>query len=306
MNENSQKQLIQNSVLTEFAGRGIYFFPVAVSARHVHLTQKDFETLFGPGKTMTLHKDLSQAGQFACEETVEVAGPKGSIKRVRILGPARNETQVEISISDSYTLGIKPEIRMSGNIAGSPGCTLIGPAGKTAISQGVIVASRHVHMSEEQAAAYKVKEGDSVFIKIPAPRQGIMGNIVVRIAKDSVLEVHLDTDEANGNGILFGTVLEGGLGSPSPMQSGNQFSGGCGCGIGPGSVSCPCSQVQPQLRPQARRVPEKALDLVTERDISNAVLKGEKTIYCTAKGLISPAAADRAREKGITLCRLQG
>ena len=306
MNENSQKQLIQNSVLTEFAGRGIYFFPVAVSARHVHLTKKDFEALFGPGKTMTRYRDLSQTGQFACEETVEVAGPKGSIKRMRILGPARNETQVEISVSDSFALGIKPEIRMSGNISGTPGCTLIGPAGKTTISQGVIVAARHVHMSEEHAAAYGVKEGDSVFIKTPVPRQGNIGNIVVRVAKDSVLEVHLDTDEANGNGILCGTILEGGLGSPSPMQSGKQFPGGCG--IGPGS--CPCSQIQsqPQLRTQsqAQPVPEKAHDLVTERDISNAVLQGEKTIYCTAKALISPAAADRAREKGITLCRLQG
>jgi len=305
MNENSQKQLIQNSVLTEFAGRGMYFFPVAVSARHVHLAKKDFEALFGPGKTMTRYKDLSQTGQFACEETVEVVGPKGSIKRVRILGPARNETQVEISISDSYTLGIKPEIRMSGNIAGSPGCTLIGPAGKTAISQGVIVAARHVHMTEEQAAAYKVREGDSVFIKLPAPRQGIIGNIVVRIAKDSALDVHLDTDEANGNGILCGTILEGGLGSPSLTQTGERSCGGCGFGTVPGSASCPCSQIQPQVQPQMRPVPEKALDLVTERDISNAVLRGEETIYCTVKGLISPAAADRAKEKGITLCRLQ-
>jgi len=304
MNENTQKQLIQNSVLTEFAGRGIYFFPVAVSARHVHLTKKDFEALFGPGKVMTPNKDLSQPGQFACEETVEVAGPKGSIKRVRVLGPARSETQVEISVSDSFTLGIKPEIRMSGNITGTPGCTIIGPAGKTTIGQGVIVAARHAHMSEEQAAAYGVKEGGLVFIKTPAPRQGIIENIAVRVGKDFDLEVHLDTDEANGNGILRGTILEGGLGSPSPMKSGKQFSGGCGCG------ACPCSQAQPQLqqqtRPQPRPAPEKALDLVTEREISNALLRGEKTVYCTAKGLISPAAADRAREKGITLCRLQG
>jgi putative phosphotransacetylase len=302
MKENNQKQLIQNSVLTEFAGRGIYFFPVAVSARHVHLTKTDFETLFGPGKIMTRYKDLSQPGQFACEETVEVEGPKGSIKRMRVLGPVRNETQVEISISDSFTLGIKPEIRMSGNIAGTPGCTIIGPSGKTTISRGVIVAARHVHLSEEQAAAYGVKDGDSVFIKTPAPRQGIMENIAVRVGKAFDLEVHLDTDEANGNGILCGTVLEGGLGSPSLTQSGGQSCGGCGVGTVPGSASCPCSQT----RPQPRQIPEKTLDLVTERDISNAVLRGEGTIYCTAKGLISPAAADRAREKGITLCRLQG
>jgi len=300
-----RKQLVQNLVLAEFAGRGVYFFPVAVSARHVHLTKDDFEALFGPGKVMTRYKDLSQPGQFACEEMVEVAGPKGSIKRVRVLGPARNETQVEISISDSFTLGIKPEIRMSGNIAGTPGCTIIGPSGKITISRGVIVAARHVHLSEEQAVAYGLKEGDSVFIKTPAPRQGIIGNIAVRVGKDFELEIHLDTDEANGNGILCGTILEGGLGSPSPIQFGEQAakdrcSSGCGSKTVQGSVSSPCSQVRPQMWP----IPEKALNLVTERDVNNAVLRGEKTVYCTAKGFISPAAADRAREKGITLCRL--
>jgi putative phosphotransacetylase len=297
MNENARKQLIQNSVLTEFALRGIYFFPVSVSARHVHLAKKDFETLFGYGKTMTKYKDLSQPGQFACEETVEVAGPRGSIKRVRILGPVRNETQVEISVSDSYTLGVKPEIRMSGSIADTPGCTIIGPAGKITISQGVIVSARHVHLSKEQAAAYGVKDGDSVFIETPAPRQGIIGNIAVRVGKDFDLEVHLETDEANGNGILCGTILEGGVGSIPLTRLGEKCPSKCGREFGKTPLpSCPCTQVQP--------VPEKALDLVTERDISDAVLRSAKTVYCTVKGLISPAAADRAREKGITLCRL--
>jgi putative phosphotransacetylase len=298
MFKNTQKQLVQNSVLTELAGRGIYFFPVAVSVRHIHLAKKDFEILFGSGKTMTRYKDLSQPGQFACEEIVEVAGPKGSIKRVRVLGPERNETQVEISVSDSFALGIKPEIRISGDIAGTPGCTIIGPAGKITISRGVIVAARHVHLSAEQAAAYGLKEGDSVFIKTPAPRQGIIGNIAVRVGKDFQLEIHLDTDEANGNGILCGTILEGGSENPSPVQFGKQAANGncCGFGTGSGAASCPCLEVPP--------VSDSALELVTERDVSNAILRGEKTIYCTAKGLISPAAADRAKEKGITLCRL--
>ena len=293
MNKDIPKRLIRNSILTEFARQGKYFLPVAVSARHVHLSKKDFELLFGSGKTMTRHKDLSQPGQFACEETVEVAGPKGSIKKVRVLGPERNETQVEISISDSFTLGIKPEICMSGNTAGTPGCTLTGPAGKVTISCGVIVAARHIHLSEEQAAAYGVKEGDVVFVKTPAPREGALGNIAVRVGKDFDLEVHLDTDEANGNGILCGSILEAGLGNPP--SSGKQCA----------SKSCPCSKTQPAVPMASTPVSTGGLDLITERDINSAIIQGETILYCTAKGFISPAAADRAREKGIELCRLQ-
>ena len=281
MDDHPLKQLIRNTILTVFAKQGIYYFPVAVSARHVHLSKKDFETLFG-SRTMTRYKDLSQPGQFACEETVELAGPKGSIKKVRVLGPARNETQAEISVSDSFVLGIKPEIRMSGNIDGTPGCTIIGPKGTVTISRGVIVAARHIHMSEEQAAAYGVKQGDTISVKTPSPREGIIGGITVRIGKDFDLEVHLDTDEANGNGIFCGTILEAGktLGSRAHGSAGKCLNGQAETGT--------------------------ALDLVTERDITKALFRGEKIVNCTAKGIISPAAADRAKEKGITICRLHG
>jgi propanediol utilization protein len=280
MNKDAQKLLIRNTILTELAMKGMYFFPVAVSARHVHLSKKDFEILFGSGKTMTRYRDLSQPGQFACEETVEVVGPKGSIKKLTVLWPERAETQIEISISDSFVLGIKPEIRMSGDIAGTPGCTLTGPAGKLTIDRGVIVAARHVHLSEEQSAAYRLKDGDVVFIRTPAPREGIIGNIAVRVGKDFDLEVHLDTDEANGNGILCGAIFEAGFGSPRSA-----------------SLSVPAAQKPPAIN--------SALELVTERDVNAALLRGEKTLYCTAGGFISPAAADKAREKGITLCKLR-
>ena len=280
MDQGALKQLVQNTVLTAFAKRGMYFFPVAVSARHVHLSKNDFGELFGKGKTMTRHRDLSQPGQFACEETVEVTGPKGSIKKVRVLGPERNETQVEISASDSFTLGIKPEIRMSGNIAGTPGCTLTGPGGKITINSGVIVAARHVHLSEEQAAAYGVKEGGVISLKTPFPRSGIIGNIAVRTGNNFDLEVHLDTDEANGNGIFCGTILEAAGFGTSPETALKP-------GFGAGASAA-------------------ALDLITERDINKAMERGERTLYCTAKGFISPAARDRAKEKGITLCRLHG
>ncbi|MCL1927384.1 MAG: phosphate propanoyltransferase [Treponema sp.] len=283
MNEDVLKRLIQNTILREFAGRGIYYFPVAVSARHVHLSKDHFEKLFGQGKKMTRFRELSQPGQFACEETIEIAGPKGYIKKVRVLGPERSETQVEISVSDSFTLGIKPHIRMSGSIAGTPGCTITGPAGKITINQGVIVAARHVHLSTEQAVLYGVKDGDAVSIKTPSPREGIIGNIAVRVAKDFDLEVHLDTDEANGNGILCGTILEA-------------------CAMGGKSVST-VLQSYGKGSPKASGV---ALELVTENDVNKALARSEETIYYTVKGFVSPAARDRAKEKGITLCKLQG
>jgi len=279
MDEGALKQLIQNTILTSFAGKGIYYIPVAISARHVHLSRKDFEILFGAGASMTPYRDLSQPGQFASEQTVEVAGPKGSFKKVRVLGPERSATQVEISISDSFTLGIKRVIRMSGNIAGTPGCTLTGPAGKLEITQGLIAAARHVHMSDEQAAAYGVKNGDLISLKTPSPREGLIGGIVVRSGKGHDLEVHLDTDEANGNGILCGTILEAVM-SHAGLAGAN--SGGV----------CETSAAGP------------VLDLVTERDVNNVVLRGAKEMYCAAKGFISPAAADRAREKGIIIRRI--
>jgi len=271
MNEEALKRLIRNTILTGFAKQGKFYLPVAVSARHVHLSKKDFETLFGPEKTMTRIKDLSQPGQFACEEMVEITGPKSTIKKVRVLGPARSDTQVEISVSDSFALGIKPEFRMSGNISGTPGCTITGPRGTVTIAQGVIVAARHVHMSDEQAAAYGVKDGDAVSVKTPAPREGIIANITARVGKEFELEVHLDTDEANGNGILCGTILELGKSASSSVED---------CGA--------------------------ALELITERDVNDAIAGGKTTLYCAAKGFISPAAKDRAKEKGITLCKLRG
>jgi putative phosphotransacetylase len=292
MDEGVLKQVIRNMILAGLARRGAYYVPVAVSARHVHLSRKDFETLFGPGVSMTRLKDLSQPGQFASEQTVEVAGPKGSFKKVRVLGPERNETQVEISVTDSFTLGLKPEIRMSGNTAGTPGCTLTGPAGTVELSRGVIVAARHVHMSEEQAAVYGVKDGDVIAVKTPAPREALVGGIVVRCGRGHDLEVHLDTDEANGNGILCGTILEAVAPHPGSAAGGTKAAAGpvvmrnyaSGGSAGPAG---------------------SALDLVTERDVNNALVKGAKEIICAPGGFISPAAADRAREKHITIRRVQ-
>jgi putative phosphotransacetylase len=288
MEETALKQLVRNVILTGFAKQGLFYLPVAISARHVHLSKDDFRTLFGSEASMSVYRDLSQPGQFASGQILELAGPKGSFKKVRVLGPERGNTQVEISASDSFTLGIEPVIRMSGNIAGTPGCTLRGPAGTLELKEGVIVAARHVHMSEEQAAAYGVKNGGIVAVKTPPPREGLIGGIVVRCGKGHDLEVHLDTDEANGNGILCGTILEAVTGNPA----GGQAAGGTDRYAGPPDGTA-ASQVF-------------ALDLVTEKDVNNAAGRGEKTVYVTAKGFISPAAADRAKVKGIKVCRLQG
>ena len=159
---------------------------------------------------------------------------------------------------------------MSGDIAGTPGCTISGPAGKITIDRGVIVAARHVHLSPEQAALYGVNDGGAVSVITPPPRKGIIENITVRVGKDFDMEIHLDTDEANGNGILCGTILEA-----------------CGRRENSGSASA-------------------ALDLITENDVNRAFANGETVLYYAAKGFISPAAKDRAREKGIMLCKLQG
>jgi putative phosphotransacetylase len=281
MEEAVLKQLIRNLVLSTLAGQGACYVPVAISARHVHLSHRDFETLFGKGAAMTRYRELSQPGQFASGETVEVIGPKGSFKKVRVLGPERGDTQVEISISDSFIVGIKPVIRMSGSISGTPGCSLVGPAGRVELGQGVIVAARHVHMSAEQAAAYGVKNGDTISLRVPSPRTGIIGGIVVRSGRGHDLEVHLDTDEANGNGILCGTILE----MVKYITAAE--------GINPAAE-----------KPPGGEAVQGALDLVTERDINNAVQRGAATLSVTAKGFISPAALDRAKVKGITIQRL--
>jgi putative phosphotransacetylase len=301
MEETALKQLIRNIILTGFAKQGRLYLPVAVSARHVHLSKDDFLTLFGPEASMTLYRDLSQPGQFASGQTLELSGPKGSFKKVRVLGPERGNTQVEISASDSFTLGITPVIRMSGNIAGTPGCTLKGPAGTVELKEGVIVAARHVHMSEEQAAAYGVRDGGIVAVKTPPPREGLIGGIVVRCGKGHDLEVHLDTDEANGNGILCGTILEALAGNPAGAAVGQ-----VGAAIGQAAGGQAGRRVFADPAAETAGPATSALDLVTEKDLNHAAGRGEKTVYVTAKGFISPAAADRAKVKGITICRLQG
>jgi len=171
--------------------------PLGVSNRHVHLSQKDLNSLFGEGYQMTNNKNLSQPGQYACKETVIICGPKGAIEKVRILGPVRSKTQVEVLIGDSFKLGIVSQARISGDLHGTPGITLIGPKGSIQTTEGLIVAQRHIHMRPEDAQRFGVHDGQTVCIQVNGSRGGIYNNVAVRANDASALECHIDTEEAN-------------------------------------------------------------------------------------------------------------
>lgn len=182
---------------------------VSVSARHCHLTDADVETLFGPGRTLTPMKDLYQDGFYAAEETVMVVGPrKRMLPSVRILGPTRPASQVELAFTDGISMGIDLPVRASGKIAGTPGCVLVGPAGVVELKEGVIRAERHVHMNLEDAARYGVKNGDRMSLRIESTCGLIMRDLLVRADATSKLEVHIDTDEGNACDLDHATHME--------------------------------------------------------------------------------------------------
>ena len=186
-------------------------FIVETSARHVHVTQETLEILFGAGHTLTPIKNLSQPGQFASEEQVDVVGPKNTIKRVRILGPVRPENQVELALTDARSIGVTAPVRESGDVAGSGACKLVGPCGEVELTQGVIAAKRHIHMTPEDAATFGVKDKDVVSVKVIPPVKGrelIFGEVVVRVSPKFSLAMHIDTDESNAACAVNGTMGE--------------------------------------------------------------------------------------------------
>ena len=180
--------------------------PVEISAHHVHLAQADVEALFGPGHQLTPKSELSQPGQFACEEQVHLVGPKGRIAKVRVLGPTRKETQVEIAMTEQFKLGIQPPIRQSGDLTGTPGITLEGPYGSTTIERGVVCAQRHIHMTPEDAMRFHVRDNYVVRVRIEGERQLIFGDVVVRVNPAFRLAMHIDTDEGNAGNIQTGML----------------------------------------------------------------------------------------------------
>ena len=187
-------------------------FIVETSARHVHVTEETLKILVGEGHQLTHKKDLSQPGQFACEERVTVVGPKKSLERVSILGPVRKADQVELSLTDARSIGVTAPIRESGDVAGSGACKLVGPCGEVELKEGVIVAKRHIHATPEDAEALGVKDKDVVSVKIDTEgRSLIFGDVVVRVSPKFALAMHIDTDESNAAGCgreVYGEIVK--------------------------------------------------------------------------------------------------
>lgn len=188
---------------------------VEVSARHAHLTAADFEVLFGAGAALTFRKALSQPGEFLSHERVDVVGPKRTIPNVAILGPLRPRSQVEMSMTDLKTLGASAPVRESGDVAGSAPVTLVGPKGQVTLSEGLIVAKRHVHMTPADAAQAGVRDKQVVSVRVAGNRPLVFGDVVVRVRDTFALAFHIDTDEGNAAGVetldLYGDILTEGI-----------------------------------------------------------------------------------------------
>lgn len=178
--------------------------PIGVSARHIHLSEEHVEALFGSGYTLTEMKPLSQPGQYAANETVAVIGPKGQFEKVRILGPVRKRTQLEVSRTDAFALGVKPPVRESGDIAGSAGIKLQGPAGEVTIEEGVIVAARHIHFHSSDAERWNIEDKQRLRVRVGGDRGVVFENVIARVSDEFALDMHIDTDEANAAGIANG------------------------------------------------------------------------------------------------------
>jgi len=184
---------------------------IETSARHIHVSKEDLEVLFGKGATLTKKKDLSQPGQFACEERVKLVGPKGAIDRVSILGPERPATQVELSLTDARALGITVPVRESGDVKGSAGVKVIGPAGEIDLPEGAIAAKRHVHVTPEDAEKYNLSDKEIVMMKVLSARPLIFDDVVIRVSPKFATYSHVDIDESNAagiSGVVYGEIIK--------------------------------------------------------------------------------------------------
>ena len=185
-----------------------YKVKVGISNKHLHLSQEHLEILFGKGAELTVKKELGQPGQFAAEETVEVIGPKRSLGQVRVLGPVRKETKVELALTDARGIGIKAPVRESGKLEGTPGCKLVGPCGEIELDHGVIAALRHVHLNPEQAKEAGVVDKEIVMVKVEGERGLVFDNVLVRSGDAHEAELHFDTDEGNAAGLANDVICE--------------------------------------------------------------------------------------------------
>lgn len=274
--EEVLQQVLKNQSSPPHDGK----IPIGVSARHVHLAQAEVEQLFGENYQLTPKFELSQPGQFATEETVVVAGPKGSIERVRILGPARSLSQVEVSWTDAMKLGLKPPLRISGDIQGSSPVTLIGPKGSVVLNEGLIIAQAHIHMSPADSAKFNVIDGQSVQIKVEGIRPIILSNVVIRVSERYRLEMHIDTDEANAGLIQQGTLAE------IVYHQGNEQ---------PKPVKEQSSIVQKVEQPSVYHYDKKLLSQIEVLEID------AQEIVVPKKTIVTALAYDKLRELNKTL-----
>lgn len=180
--------------------------PIGVSARHIHLSSEHIAILFGEGYELKVMKELSQPGQFAAEEVVAVEGAKGKFDKVRILGPARGKSQLEISRTDAFFLGVNAPVRESGNIAGTPGITIKGPAGEVQLTEGVIVAARHIHFHTSDALKWGIQDKQLLTVRLDGERPLLFEQVVARVSDQFALDMHIDTDEANAAGVKTGDM----------------------------------------------------------------------------------------------------
>ncbi|WP_213991089.1 phosphate propanoyltransferase [Sodalis sp. dw_96] len=202
--DNKEITLLTDRVIVQMRQRAI---PLGISNRHVHLSVKDYQRLF-PGQPLTVKNALGQPGQFAAEQAVTLKGPKGQLKNVRLLGPLRSQSQIEISRTDARLLGITAPLRLSGDLAGSTGIILVSDSAEITLAEGVIIARRHIHMSRLDAAIYGVKQGERVNVEIKGTeRTLVFGDVCIRVADDMRLEMHIDTDEANAADIGDGKPI---------------------------------------------------------------------------------------------------
>ncbi len=274
--------------------------PVGISNRHIHLSASHLETLFGTGYALTHDKDLKQVGEFAAKETVTLVGPKGVIRAVRVLGPVRSFTQIELSRTDGFSLGIVPPVRDSGDIEGSAGIVVVGPAGAVTLKQGVICAARHIHMEEADAEKLGAADKDRVTVEFGGIRGGTFHNVLVRTGADFRLEFHIDTDEANAVGLKNGDTVT--------LRQGGEVDGGqrtkletCDITVVSASQSAPETHSCVKWKGNTKAVPAAAKTVIDAQAVMSAAKNGTKTLIIPKGGIITPLARDVARDCNMEL-----
>ena len=311
MNEKELRAAVERVILSELAKIGEPYVPVMSSNRHCHLCQADVERLFGAGYQLTKLRDLVQPGQFACNERVTIETEKGKLT-LRVVGPARGKTQVELALTDAIKLGLRPPIRMSGELEGSPGCVLSSGNARITLSSGVIVAARHLHMSPEEAQAFDLRDGDVVSLRVEGSRPATLDGFIVRSGAAHRLEAHIDTDEANAcalrDGQLCRVIRREGAEACAPGNA--ALAAALGGMLLGGTPTQAAAAQSPALRPaQGESIGRdtmldlsgEARRLITEDDVRSAAQRGYRIIRYAPDAILTPLARDTASEKRIEL-----